>query len=591
MDKTKTVSLCMIVKNEEKFLYDCLNSVKDIVDEMIIIDTGSTDNSIAIANEFGAKIYFYSWNNNFSEARNYSITKATKDWILLMDGDDVLEKEDIEKVVNLINTSNKHGHFFKTLSIVDDSSKNYLYNLNLRLLKNSNEYEYKGAIHEQITHKFEITDYSNFKTEDIRIYHRGYTKEVSESKNKRERNIGILKEELKKYPYSPFHNFNMANEYFALGDIEQALKYYDIAYERMNIKSGYASKLILKRALCFIENRKYDKAIEALDKGLGYFENFTDIQFYKGYVYHKWKRYTLAIKAYSKAIEMGNAPIELEFINGCGTFRSFEALGNIYFELQDYEEAIVNYLNALKYATSKIGLYNSLAMTYKKLYMNQDKDNLIYKLFKVFNLEKENEVYILANILTKVGCDENVIGVLEKYIENKKTDIYFNIMGKALFNLNKYNDSFLYFSKIPKNSIYHEEGIRYLLLIKIIKNSIINDGEFMLISDVDTRNLFIAMYKLSRNETIENIKFDNPYIILTKFIEILDILLIAKELSIFENMLNILNIIDSPKILVELSKLYYKHGLNKLAIEEAIRSIKELGVIDEGNIEILYREI
>ena len=88
------LSLCMIVKNEELFLEDCLNSVKDLVDEVIIVDTGSTDNTKEIARKFTVKIYDFKWCDDFAVARNESLKYATGDWILVLDADEVISKED-----------------------------------------------------------------------------------------------------------------------------------------------------------------------------------------------------------------------------------------------------------------------------------------------------------------------------------------------------------------------------------------------------------------------------------------------------------------------------------------------------------------
>ena len=108
-----SLSLCMIVKNEENTLSRCLESVKDIVDEIIIVDTGSTDNTVEIAKSYGAKVFFYKWDNSFANARNYSLSKASKDWILIMDADDELVKEDKDKVALLINNKeNKLNAYF-----------------------------------------------------------------------------------------------------------------------------------------------------------------------------------------------------------------------------------------------------------------------------------------------------------------------------------------------------------------------------------------------------------------------------------------------------------------------------------------------
>src|SRR4030066_1633675 len=99
-----TISVCMIVKNEEKFLAQCLKSVKDATDEIIIVDTGSADKTVEIAQSFGAKVYHHPWRNSFSEARNHSISYAVCDWILQIDADESLEQADIPLFHSLIRT-------------------------------------------------------------------------------------------------------------------------------------------------------------------------------------------------------------------------------------------------------------------------------------------------------------------------------------------------------------------------------------------------------------------------------------------------------------------------------------------------------
>lgn len=101
--KYGTISLCMIMRNEEKYLRRCLNSVKNIVDEIIIVDTGSTDNSVNIAKEFGAKIFFQKWNDDFSAPRNLGIKHASCDYILILDPDEIMLPEDFTPLRQLTN--------------------------------------------------------------------------------------------------------------------------------------------------------------------------------------------------------------------------------------------------------------------------------------------------------------------------------------------------------------------------------------------------------------------------------------------------------------------------------------------------------
>ena len=97
----------MIVKNEEKVLARCLESVKDIIDEVIIVDTGSSDKTKEIAFNYTDKVFCFKWCDDFSKARNFSFSKATKEYIMWLDADDVILKEDKEKLINLKHTLNK----------------------------------------------------------------------------------------------------------------------------------------------------------------------------------------------------------------------------------------------------------------------------------------------------------------------------------------------------------------------------------------------------------------------------------------------------------------------------------------------------
>ena len=101
--KRGTLSLCMIVKNEEAHLGKCLISVKDIADEMIVVDTGSSDKTREIAAAFGARVFDFVWTDDFSEARNYSLAQAAGDWILVLDGDETLSPDDHAALAKIVH--------------------------------------------------------------------------------------------------------------------------------------------------------------------------------------------------------------------------------------------------------------------------------------------------------------------------------------------------------------------------------------------------------------------------------------------------------------------------------------------------------
>lgn len=586
MKKRATVSLCMIVKNEEKFLKTCLDSVKDIVDEMIIVDTGSTDNTVEIAEKFNAKVFSTTWNNSFAEARNVSLSKATKEWILIMDADDVFEEKDKPKFKDLINNGEFDGYFFKTLSYVIENNKNdYIYNSNIRLIKNNGEYEFKGAIHEQLLNKYRETDHSRFKLEDIRIHHNGYLKSVVKEKNKRERNIPIIKEELKKNPNNPFHNFNLGNEYLALGDLEEALHYYNISYNNIQIESGYANKLIIKRISCYIELGGYDIALREIESALNIYPNSTDLHFYKAYLHQKQKKYTLAIKEFNKCLDIGDNDSDFMFINGCGSFRSYFALGDIYLLLKDYEEAIINYEKSIKTNNKNPLVYYKLGTAYTSIY--NDNEKIVENMKVFFNLDSVNDLILFSLVLSNCSIYDYSLQLLMKAQKIENSDRVLKEIGKNLIYTNRYKEAIDILKKIPNGSLSYDEVESNIIIAKLLLEEPINLEEIISIKNVNIQKSLLGIYfvyKTGESPTIA----ENTEQVLKESIKLLEIILKAKEVLAFEKILNILNYIESDKVLLELAKLYRINNYNDLAVEEVIRSIKEFEVIDKECSEILY---
>ncbi|WP_243139985.1 tetratricopeptide repeat-containing glycosyltransferase family 2 protein [Romboutsia faecis] len=162
------ISLCMIVKNEENVIDRCLNSVKNVVDEIIIVDTGSTDNTVAKAENLGAIVYKFKWIDDFAEARNYSFSKATKDYILWLDADDILEDDDVKKLEELkVNLDQSVDSVMMNYVLQVDKYGNSIYSLKRnRLVKRSRNFRWIGYVHEYL----EV--YGNIIQSDINIVHK-----------------------------------------------------------------------------------------------------------------------------------------------------------------------------------------------------------------------------------------------------------------------------------------------------------------------------------------------------------------------------------------------------------------------------------
>ena len=183
MKNDPKISVCMIVKDEEKLLEACLQSINDIVYEIIIVDTGSKDNTIEIAKKYSANIFSYTWDNSFSNARNYSINKAKGDWLLLLDADEQLVQEDKQKLLDFIKSTSFDGAHFKMYNYIGEyGSINYTTHNALRLLKNTGEYYFVGDIHEQIARKDGQKMDNKFALLDVRLKHYGYLDNIVKEK-------------------------------------------------------------------------------------------------------------------------------------------------------------------------------------------------------------------------------------------------------------------------------------------------------------------------------------------------------------------------------------------------------------------------
>ncbi|TCT15484.1 glycosyltransferase involved in cell wall biosynthesis [Natranaerovirga pectinivora] len=586
----KSVSLCMIVKNEEKNLPRCLESVKDIVDEMIIVDTGSEDQTIEIAKAFGAKVYNFKWENDFGTARNESIKYANSDWILLMDADDEFPKEDKEKFRYLVNKGDEEIYFFETHSYVGRRpGPNITVNLNVRLIKNNAGYFFESPIHEQLKNNKYPKNNIPGTIENIKIYHHGYLKHNIEKKKKRERNKMILKELIKKEPDNMFHLFNLGNEFFAENNYIEALEYYNKAYSKFDATKVYSPKLIIRMVLCCYFLDLNDEGFELAKKILrNHYPELTDLEYLKGIIFHKQKRYTLAIDCFNKCIEMREAPPHLKFILGVENYRTYNTLSEIYIELKDYDRAYKNCIKTLIFRPDFMApIYNLVKILKSKGMAIEDIVKTVEPYFS--NL---NEQYIMiGKVFYKERFYKVALEYINKYDRNKIEG--WLLKANCLLRLGQYEKCLEFIDGRFVNSI-DLFRIKILALILLRKKKEVYDYINDLNNSSHIEDFFDAL-KVYRQ--FANIIFEEPIEVISEEInnrkytrivfEILEVLLENEAFDLFESALQILNLIGDIGVLLELGKLYHKYGYYELANKEIIRSIKEFEVFDSEGLEIL----
>lgn len=253
-DKMPTVSLCMIVKDEEKWLGPCLESVKGVVDEIVVVDTGSSDGTKALAESFGAQVHDFTWIDDFSAARNFAFSKATKDFVLWLDADDRLDGAEKLKPFLRDLSPQYGGVLMQYFYGFDEFGNCTALHMKNRVVRNDGNFTWKGRIHEDLipTMSTNVTS-----TVDVAVYHRATGERVAKSS---ERNLRVALSEYEQNPMDPRVVFNLANSCVGTGKNEEAVKYY---LEYLD-KSGWDEEkyiAICRMAFCLYELGHLDEAM------------------------------------------------------------------------------------------------------------------------------------------------------------------------------------------------------------------------------------------------------------------------------------------------------------------------------------------
>lgn len=330
------ISLCMIAKNEEAWIEQCIKSVSSIIWEIILVDTGSTDNTVERAKSLGAKVFHFEWTNHFAQARNYSISKALGDWILVLDADEVIAERDLKELQRLTLDRTKCYEFLQRHYSEDQRmsqfivckgeypewEKNYsgYFTSNLcRLFPNEPGIYYSGRVHELAEHSIVKKGAHQIVRTEIPIHHYGHTDEVKKKKDKSKlySPLGNKKATEQKNDWKAFFELGVENNCNgrpkeAVESFLRSLELYP-AYKLTWINLGYV--------LC--ELGKFREAEAALYQAVKLDPEDSEAYCNLGVVYLRTKNYQKAEAIFSKALE-----INPHYINVlCNLGKTYAMLG------------------------------------------------------------------------------------------------------------------------------------------------------------------------------------------------------------------------------------------------------------------------
>ncbi len=509
------LSLCMIVKNEEKNIKDCLENIKDVVDEIIIVDTGSEDKTPWIAKEMGAKVYNFKWCNDFSAARNESIKHAKGEYIIYIDADDRISQKDAKKIYELKNHLPKDKNVAYAFKIIIPSPEGVFSSAyQIRLFPNISGVKFEFPIHEQIVPSLKRKGIKGMFT-DIKIEHKGYI-DLDTLKKKANRNLNILKKMLTEDPNNWFSHYFLAQTYEVLEEEQLAELHLKASLtedckrldENWFIGASIKYSNLLKRK----GNNK-----EAKDILLSLEEEFTEndiVKFFTAEIYMEERDYKEALNRYFSInpakLSLVTIPMDEESIR----YKYYLHLGECNEKLGYSKMALDAYKRAWKLANSD-DLKKESIMKLIDLLIKMDKlDESVMYIEEYIKFEPSARLYnLLALGYIKMKEYEKAKNSLEKAISIDPSYISAKLrLAEVYMNIKEFNDAEKILSEILQNFYIAEiDRLTALLMLSYIHvcqfniDSFLNDTDLVLkhLNLKASINSFQDLYLLYENISLQ----------------------------------------------------------------------------------------
>lgn len=297
--KNIRLSQCMIVKNEEKNIERALSWGKGVVCEQIVVDTGSTDGTVALAEAMGAKVYHFPWIDDFSAAKNFAISKAGGDWIAFLDADEYIAEEEAKKLLPLLNQLNgTHYAVLLTAWIhVDGAGRVFSGGVQTRIFKNMEGLRYKNRIHEDLVLNGKgIFPDTVDASEEIAIFHTGYAPDAGMSREKGERNARLIRMELEETPDNCNMMGYLGDSYYAIGDDLGAAEYWyrkaiSLMPEHIYEDDMRSSATFWKMMMILYEKNDENGLMEIYEKAVRLIPKESDFDYIAGEFYKSKKNF------------------------------------------------------------------------------------------------------------------------------------------------------------------------------------------------------------------------------------------------------------------------------------------------------------
>lgn len=339
------ISACIITKNEAHYLEQCLSLLSKYPFEIVVVDTGSEDDSIEVANKYTDKVFCHSWQGDFSEARNFSVSMASNDMVMIVDTDEFIQAFDYDKFIKVVEVNSKKVGRINLNNQYTRAGEKHSTNEKLSRIFDRTLYTYEGIVHEQIVPR----NGGVFETYEapIEYLHVGYDGSPKVLAAKTQRNIELLLKELAKQE-DPYILYQLGKSYYMNGQYEEALEYFEkaTAYD-LNPALEYVVDLVVSYGYTLINMGQATQALmyENLYEEFSYSADFV---FLMGLIYMNNAVFDAAVDEFLKAKQFDKCNLV-----GVNSYLADYNIGVIYECLGFTKEALEFYNNCGDYDKAK----------------------------------------------------------------------------------------------------------------------------------------------------------------------------------------------------------------------------------------------
>ena len=469
------LSIGMIVKNEDKYLDECLAALKPLLDnldsELIIIDTGSVDNTVEIAKKYTKKVYNFEWCNDFAAARNETLKYATGKWYMYIDADEILE--DASELINFFSSNeyeNYEGAKYEIKSYRNENYTSYSSILSYRIYKLKENTKFQGIIHEYIPIPEKVKALKNTTFD-----HYGYIFiNPKFTKAKAKRNLDLMLKEVEHKPNDPRLRNHIVDSYLLCDNYEEAIKHAKLGIE-------LCKKTKLNNYYCALQPNliysyiKLNDNLNAIEESLNYFKytkmtlaTDIDIYYFMTLAYYELKNYNSCIDSYKKYIKLVEKHKNKELVTFDLDLRSILCVD---------EMTINNTILMATYSYIQINDYNNalkLLLQPSLENLNMIKNPSVYFNLHLELMKKTNNYMSLLDLYTNTAMEKNIsfLPELESAIEKFSTS-YEDEKYQILKEINNWDieTDYVIYSKI-KYAFLLDNSNAVELLINFCKNNV-----------------------------------------------------------------------------------------------------------------------